>query len=543
MRFLLAFILTLVYFSYHEPDFEVHEWGVFNFYQGSGVDLLAGTHSDDLPDFVTRAEKKTMPDCCGDSCKCKDKNCPDDCSHQNFKGTKSHCPGKCQGIGCYCFKEEKPVINFFSKSDVNVHVSVKNSFGKFTVWFPKHTTLNKDGNKLSWDLTIIPSDTKKPLKPRNVNESSWWRIARETESAFVSAKDSDVEKFIFYEGAGDRLEAGIKIKTGVGNKVEIQNKTKNAFKGVFVVRGSKYFYVATLEKSIELDFDVCKDQEPAVKRFEKMLADLGLTEKEAKGIAKIWEKEFFASEGLRAIYVMANDDVEKSLPLEITPKPKKLVRVMIACVNETDSLVDAEIKKLGSENPTVRDQATEKLIRLGIGIKPHIEKALKETKDIEVKARLQKILEEFDKIGTKGDGAKCLKRLRNIGNLLLQYRVKNMDGLPTGTGKDFYLQIVKIGVIDGLDAKDVKDWTTKELLDVTKFSHDLFQCEGDVTTTVTFRSPKEDVNKMKNEQPILGCSCLHYDGIEKYYYALTKAAQVVKIKESDKLSFLDNTVK
>ena len=345
-------------------DFEVHEWGVFMMYQGIGADLVASTSYDDLPDFVIRREK--------------------------IKEDAKVCP-RCKQKTCACdlyppptlYKPMKPIINFYSKEKLNVSVGVGYPRGVFSVWYPKHTTLSNSGADISWkELTITPNKPEKGI--RNPKGSSWWDIARDTDSAYVVTKDGDAEKFIFYEGESKNMPLDLEVKVKDG---KVLVKAKNKFKSVFVINGKKIAWFKELEGCLQVDFKEIIEQKEAMKKLERMLIDQGMFEKEAVGIAKIWEKEFFENDGVRVIVMMSRSDVDKALPIQITPKPKKLARAMLACVNDTDSLVQSLLKKLASDDPPTREAATQALIRMGKAIETIIKDAIKNEKDPEVKSR------------------------------------------------------------------------------------------------------------------------------------------------------------
>jgi hypothetical protein len=62
--------------------------------------------------------------------------------------------------------------------------------------------------------------------------------------------------------------------------------------------------------------------------LEMLLAKHGLYPKEAAAMVRTWEDTWF-EEGLRAFYVLPRQQTDAILPLTITPKPDKLVRVLV----------------------------------------------------------------------------------------------------------------------------------------------------------------------------------------------------------------------
>ena len=377
------------------PEFDVHEWGVFMFYQGIGADLLSGIDEGDLPSFVLSANTPHDANCTCDNCKEAKLKCP------NCGGVRGR---------CMCFPHvpdganKKPVINFYTNRDLNVKLSVKFNNGKHTFWYPKHTTISKQQDRLEWEIKITQKPTNKLKEPKG---SSWWELARDTDSAYVNTKNGDTEKFLFYEGESTKLNPSIELKLK-DSKVEIVNKSKYSYSKILAAKNGKIVKLNEIPKS-EIDFSNTIDVKNATSEIEKMLTTEGLNEKEARGIAKIWEEEFFTRDGTRVIYMMTRDEVDKILPLEITPKPKNLKRAMLVCVQESHSLVNEMIKKLGSADPSERDHATKTLIRIGKPIKSMLKDALSKTKDPEVKNRIETILSEIEKNTSelKNDKCKC----------------------------------------------------------------------------------------------------------------------------------------
>jgi hypothetical protein len=62
--------------------------------------------------------------------------------------------------------------------------------------------------------------------------------------------------------------------------------------------------------------------------LEVLLAGHGLYPKEAEAMVKTWEDSWF-EEGFRVFYVLPRRQTDGVLPLAITPKPNKLVRVLV----------------------------------------------------------------------------------------------------------------------------------------------------------------------------------------------------------------------
>src|SRR5262249_1505148 len=62
------------------------------------------------------------------------------------------------------------------------------------------------------------------------------------------------------------------------------------------------------------------------------LVTAGLYPKEARAMVNTWERSYFRTEGLRILYVLPRQTVDEVIPIQITPAPGKLERVMVGRV-------------------------------------------------------------------------------------------------------------------------------------------------------------------------------------------------------------------
>jgi len=115
--------------------------------------------------------------------------------------------------------------------------------------------------------------------------------------------------------------------------------------------------------------------------LQMLLAAHGLYPKEAEAMVKTWEDSWF-EEGLRVFYVLPRQQTDAILPLEITPKPNKLVRVLVGRMEIMTPEAAREIFRLltgvkrmpGSENA----QVSEARQRYGRFLAPMIQRVLEE---------------------------------------------------------------------------------------------------------------------------------------------------------------------
>jgi hypothetical protein len=61
----------------------------------------------------------------------------------------------------------------------------------------------------------------------------------------------------------------------------------------------------------------------------KALVSEGLYEKEARAMVDTWKHQWFTEEGSRVFYLLPRAWADRVLPLEVSPKPDRVVRVMV----------------------------------------------------------------------------------------------------------------------------------------------------------------------------------------------------------------------
>jgi hypothetical protein len=133
------------------------------------------------------------------------------------------------------------------------------------------------------------------------------------------------------------------------------------------------------------------------------LLDAGLFEAEADSLLKIWQKEFFETDGLTLFYLIPQVEYDRMLPLEVCPRPTAApVRVGIALHPHFENgpkvreRVAALVKQLDAKDFATRDAATRALEQMGPWAVPQLEEAMAEKPSLEVARRLEKLLSQAD---------------------------------------------------------------------------------------------------------------------------------------------------
>src|SRR5207248_8203947 len=103
----------------------------------------------------------------------------------------------------------------------------------------------------------------------------------------------------------------------------------------------------------------------------KVLVAEGLYEPEAAAMVKTWDDSWFSEEGFRVLYILPRAWTDQTLPLTLTPAPRRAVRVMIGRAElitpaaETGLL--AEMVRYAGNDEAGRAQAVENMRKLDLG--------------------------------------------------------------------------------------------------------------------------------------------------------------------------------
>lgn len=388
---------SLTFHSQAGEPFTVHEWGTFTSVQGAdGVQLVwTPTLKTDLPDFVYSRDVR----------------------HGGFKDRALMDPLS-KGITASLIRMETPVIYFYSDRERTADVRVRFPQGRVTEWYPQAThigpyaTTNKAERKraaesvIEWNgLKILPrktqeiSDATLIREPGNKGENHYY-AAREVNANFLRMSSPhartvvEYERDLFYRGIGF-FQAPLHVNVdGPENQLRLSNKTDQPLTDLFVLtvrQGmASYQYLDQVHNGSDrgADLDAARFaplSEVRPKLMGEMAAALirkGLYAKEAEAMVNTWKDQWFSEEGTRVLYLLPEKWTEATLPLEISPRADKVVRVMVGRSELITPAVERELAehitnyRLG--NAAARRQiATEvRAMKLGRFLEPATRKAL-----------------------------------------------------------------------------------------------------------------------------------------------------------------------
>jgi hypothetical protein len=338
--------------QYPGHGFIVHEWGTDTIVVGSDGSLQRGMHheEEDLPGFVydrlKAAPLLSMPS--------------------------------------VNVKMETPVTYFYSDVPLTVQASVSFPQGMFTQWypavtkfapavalagavrnpavpvgyadpvldvsFPYATDLCRDkfsaiaGGSLDWGAISVLArggDVSAKLTDAPL-EKFGWSYARDVDANPVHVANGETERFLFYRGLGD-FELPVKVQSGGAGHVALTNGYVQPTGRVFVLNvGEKSAafnqHVAGIAPGATLD-DVAPslDGAPSLDDYESELSGAvtqaldatGLYHDEATAMVNTWKRQWFRTPGMRVLYLIPQTWTDASIPLNVTPAPEAMVRVML----------------------------------------------------------------------------------------------------------------------------------------------------------------------------------------------------------------------
>ncbi|MGJ8697478.1 MAG: hypothetical protein ACSHYF_14265 [Verrucomicrobiaceae bacterium] len=333
--------------------YTLHEWGTFTSVSGSDGQLLAGLKKEEekLPGFVHALEgmRNVGP-------------------QMMSKGFFPNRPLRNVKI-----KMETPVIYFYSDHPFQASVQVGFNGGSISQWFPQRSggegvpkikKLRVEGpfletpltdaqfeegggidfathrqGEIRWDVEVMAPDASRGLTFKADETLNWLRPRNP--KANVLKVGEEYEDYLFYRGVGN-FELPVTFSVDGAETLQIENHGDEAIPFLFVQevlpdRSVRYHSfdgglgVATTVEVPESGFTTGgKDwKRPVYERMYEGLTATGLTAEESHGMIQTWWHSYFEQPGLRVFWIVPQGVTEDILPLEVSPAPKELVRVLV----------------------------------------------------------------------------------------------------------------------------------------------------------------------------------------------------------------------
>jgi hypothetical protein len=377
-------------------DLIVHEWGTFLGMSGSDGASLDGMYHEEhaLPAFVHSRSRDQL--------------------RLPFVLTKG----------------ETPVIYFYTKERQHVRVAVGFPRGVWTQWYPQSILVDPplsqgaevpdhlSGGRICWQAEVIPaSAVNREVKVPDTSIDSLWNHARQVDAAYIRTNDGtrdpaspEFEKFLFYRGLGEaRLPLQLDARQNGTLTLDREPTVGDGVRQVFVIRvengrGAYSFYPALRPGEQVSDVIPSLARALPIADFSKVIAEdlaarltqAGLFAKEARAMVNTWTTSYFQTDGVRALFVLPQSWTDAFIPMNVTPKPKEILRVMVGrlelLTGEREKLAENAVRDLAGAEPAKREAAYHFLCEQGRYVEPIIRRLMKSTQDDAVRTLCRRLL-------------------------------------------------------------------------------------------------------------------------------------------------------
>lgn len=378
----------------YEPaqGFVVHEWGTLTSVVASDGSLLPGLHheEEDLPPFVV-----------------------------NRLAHASANPSQVEQLPIDQ-KMETPVTYFYSPVAMKVSAKVDFPDGMLTQWFPAVRQLSPPlywyrgagpldpwlngslrgcweydqpvkGGSLDWGQLDVLAPGLKPELVGPLGKTTWG-FARNVAANTLAIGDQR-EKFLFYRGLGAfKLPLTTRVEA---SRVEFTNPpTEQKIGAVFLMQvtatGGGFVELGSLGGGAQVAGNIpgasmrLPEFVAALKdRLARALVADGMFTDEAKAMVDTWERSYFLTPGVRALYLLPQSQTDKVIPLTIAPAPRVLRRSMVIRLELLTPTHEQTLSRWLAElavSPTA-ETAAGKFYALGRFAQPHLARAVALAKD------------------------------------------------------------------------------------------------------------------------------------------------------------------
>ncbi|TWT58296.1 hypothetical protein KOR42_16700 [Thalassoglobus neptunius] len=406
----------------------VHEWGTFTSFSGSdGIHLsFRPLVENDLPKFVSTIRPSWSRLL----------------SKQSIRAIQ---------------RMETPITYFYTDVERDVEVQVEFPQGLLTEYFPPVRQFHPEmpyisptpfgqgldpkipleNGKLDWGkIHLIPAQS---LRPAVKDEELSRRIghgvekmlmepeqkyphyfaARNTDSAIVQFRTGEApnsidyfEKFLFYRGVGN-FQLPVTAEALADGTFTLKNSGDEDLRSVFLVevknqsvRFRKFDRVEAQSHTTLTHSADWSDIQPLVTEMVSALVQEGLYEKEAESMVECWKSSWFGEEGTRILYMVPTHITETLLPLQVTPKPDEVVRVLVGRMEimpqETEQRVldlvtkSAQARTHAAQNKTeFKSPALDSLVEMGRLAEPALIRISALAKDPLIQSEVAQLIREL----------------------------------------------------------------------------------------------------------------------------------------------------
>jgi hypothetical protein len=380
-------VLALDAIRANQPEFHsfrdliAHEWGTFTSVAGSDGTLLPGLEREEesLPSFVY--------------------------SHSGMGPLGSKGFLLRRPIHNATIKLETPVLYFYHQDPVDLQVKVRFNGGSISQWYPQRaggevpppmlvpkrvpTTATPNSGAIdfgetpyegaiSWSIHSLGRGQGTNASVLKWGETLNWIRPRWPESNIlvntVENAQHEKEKYLFYRGVGNfPLPLSTRFDPRDPETMILQGDTDIPFALVYHMdktyrskilwKGAVNFETPQVDVHVPTDTgDYRQLHEIADEAFTPLksaLVEAGLTDVEADSMLRTWWSSYFQKPGLRVFWIVPRPFTDDILPIDITPSPAELERVLVGRSEVLtpafeDELLTEFAKEDQDENPYLR---------------------------------------------------------------------------------------------------------------------------------------------------------------------------------------------
>jgi hypothetical protein len=252
--------------------------------------------------------------------------------------------------------------------------------GNLTEWYPhptgvqaqfkQYTSAAADTRQfaIEWgNVEILARDTREMTLDKLIRgkagDGDHYYLARDTDANFLrvaapgTGASFEHERDLFYRGLG-YFQAPLAVgMDAYEQQVSLNAREVEPIAGMMLVTVQdglmRYQKIAAPVSNAAMMIDVNTQPFGALADVRKLamhdmaraLVNSGLYEKEARAMVNTWKDQWFEEEGTRVLYLLPSAWTDRTLQLQVTPQPDRVVRVMVGRAELITPSVERKLKE------------------------------------------------------------------------------------------------------------------------------------------------------------------------------------------------------
>lgn len=275
-------------------------------------------------------------------------------------------------------------------------------------------TLARSMGRYLADKIVPEADEPHYAHAREV-DAALVNVQFDQEHPYVSTGDY-FERFLFYRGVGN-FQMPLTLQGHGAGAYELTNAGPDEVRSLFLVtshdgavRFNTYSAIEANGTLTLAESSTPSDVDTLAEAMVTALSAEGLYEKEARAMVNSWRSSWFQEEGTRLLYMVPQQLTDELLPLEVSPQPDEVVRVLVGRIEimspEDEARAIDVVQRsaagreqdggndLASAGPQ-RQQAFEELVALGRLAEPALVRVRNITDDPVLKHEARRLIHEL----------------------------------------------------------------------------------------------------------------------------------------------------